>query len=397
MEQQKRRIISVTFLTLAFLLVVFTGTTWGTSYSPNVHWTFCIDTSGSMKAKGHMDLLQLITENISKDFLNSKKNIIKQGDRISIFSFDESVRLEATALYQAENDLTTLKKKLKAMNKRHGSLTFISEAIVKAVHFTEKYNQFFQTNALYVFTDGKSEPYSIKWPTDKIEKAKKKDAANFKKIAQLKHDQGLNVWLGVLKWEAFADAKSLVAQMGESGHLVDLTDFNRLPLEKALMNFADSVRLAVNLPHLPAFDFGSIPYKADGPYQKSVSIGIETEKVDSPPSILGHITFDPDNPSEIAQSHPVKIKASRDKMVLTFELAESNDLEPGNYKGKLELLPSPAQFGAIDIRPSQFDVKFKKSGYMAFYLWRGFMPIALMFVIVSFFVAKIKKRLPIKV
>jgi Mg-chelatase subunit ChlD len=25
-------------------------------YLPNVHWVFCIDTSGSMKMKGHMDL-----------------------------------------------------------------------------------------------------------------------------------------------------------------------------------------------------------------------------------------------------------------------------------------------------------------------------------------------------
>ena len=113
MEHNKRPILSVTFLTLALLLAISTGVAWSKGYSPNVHWTFCIDTSGSMKAKGQMDLLRLITERISNDFLNPKKNIIKLGDRVSIFSFDEGAKLEATALYQAENDLTTIKKKLK--------------------------------------------------------------------------------------------------------------------------------------------------------------------------------------------------------------------------------------------------------------------------------------------
>ena len=41
------------------------------------------------EAKGHMDLLRLVTSKISQEFLDSKKGIIKQGDRISIFSFDE--------------------------------------------------------------------------------------------------------------------------------------------------------------------------------------------------------------------------------------------------------------------------------------------------------------------
>ena len=57
---------------------------------------------------------------------------------------------------------------------------------------------------------------------------------NFQKISLISKAQGLNVWFGVLKWEAFDDAKSLVAKVGKAGHLVDLKDFNRLSLEKAL-------------------------------------------------------------------------------------------------------------------------------------------------------------------
>lgn len=140
---------------------------WAKTYSPNVHWTFCIDTSGSMKKKGHMDLLKLITEKITKKFLSTKKNIINPGDRITIFSFDEDVRLEVTSLYQTESDILPVKDRLKKMNNRNGSLTFISEAIVQAINFTIKYNQFFHTNAVYVLTDGRSEPYSPKWPQGK--------------------------------------------------------------------------------------------------------------------------------------------------------------------------------------------------------------------------------------
>ncbi len=278
------------------------------------------------------------------------------------------------------------------MNERHGSLTFISEAVVKAIRFAETYDEFFKTNALYVFTDGKSEPYSSKWPKDKIEKRKKIDADNFKIISAFKGDQALNVWLGVLKWEAYADAELLVKKMGKAGHLVNLTDFNRLPLERALANFAESVRSTVNLPQLAAIDFGTIPHKITGPYQRSISFGIKTEKSEEPPSIMGLVDFDPDNPSEIGKKHPVQIKASEDKMVLTFELAGSNDLEPGDYTGKLELLPSPSQFGAVDISQAQFDVKFKKSGYLTFYFWRGFLPIAAMLVVVTFSLAKIKRE-----
>jgi hypothetical protein len=58
---------------------------WSRKSSPNVHWVFCLDTSGSMKMKGHMDLLKLITGKITDEFLDSKKNIINTGDRITIF------------------------------------------------------------------------------------------------------------------------------------------------------------------------------------------------------------------------------------------------------------------------------------------------------------------------
>ena len=70
----------------------------GQNYSPNVHWVFCIDTSGSMKTKGNMDLLKMITGKIASDFTDIDKKIIKVGDRITLFSFDEEARLEATSL-----------------------------------------------------------------------------------------------------------------------------------------------------------------------------------------------------------------------------------------------------------------------------------------------------------
>ena len=188
---------------------------WSGERTPNVHWVFCIDTSGSMKTKGHMDLLRLITERISGEFLNDKNELIKTGDRVTILSFDEKARLEATSLYQTENDLSPVRRKLTDLNKRYGSLTFISEAIVQGIDVVKKYDKFFHTNALYVFTDGKSEPYSPKWPTEKIESRKKRDMENFQKISLAGNDPGLNVWIGVLKWEAFEDTRSLVSRMGK--------------------------------------------------------------------------------------------------------------------------------------------------------------------------------------
>jgi len=350
-----------------------------------------------MKTKGHMDLLKLITEKIINEFIDVNKNIIKTGDRITIFSFDEEVRLEATSLYQTESDILPIRNKLIDMNKRSGSLTFISEAIVRATDFTSKYSQFFQTNALFVFTDGKSEPYSAKWPKHKINARKKRDMENFKKISLFGKDHALNVWLGVLKWEAFDDAKSLVKKMGKGGHLVDLTDFNRLSLEKALGNFAQTVRSSVKLSGIKDIDFGTIPYKSGSQYQKNISFNIQTDKINEPPSIIGRINFDPDNPSGIAQKYPLEIKTSEDKMVLNFKMAKSNELKPGTYRGKLELFPSRVHFGTLAIEPSQFNVEFNKAGFLSFYVWRVLIISVISFVFLFYLINKIKRKMPIRV
>ena len=369
----------------------------GGSYSPNVHWVFCVDTSGSMKKKGHLDLLKLITDKITNEFLNTRKNIIRAGDRISIFSFDDGARLEATALYQTESDILAIRDKLKQMNKRSGNLTFISDAIVKASDFTRQYSNFFHTNALYVFTDGKSDPYSKKWPAKKRELRKKKDMENFQKISQLGRFDELNVWLGVLRWEAFNDAKSLVTKMGKGGHLVDLTDFNRLSLEKALANFAETVRATVKFPYTKAIDLGTIPYKQTNPYETNISLKMQTQKMDQPPLIAGRISFDPDNPSEIKQDTPVEIKTAEDKMVLNFEIPETGKMKPGKYRAKLNVFPDHIQFGALVIEPSQFDVTFTKSGYLSFYVWRVIAGFLISFSLIVYFANKVRKRMPIKV
>ncbi|UCF83844.1 MAG: VWA domain-containing protein [Desulfobacteraceae bacterium] len=397
MFRKKCGIAAVLIAISIFLSVVIGKECWSKEYSPNVHWIFCIDTSGSMKAKGHRDLLKLITQKITNEFTDIKRNIIKVGDRITVFSFDSDVRLEMTALYQTENDILPIRDKLNQMNKRSGKLTFISEAIVQAVDFTRKYKKFFHTNALYVFTDGKSEPYSKKWPKAKIEARRAKDKENFKKISLSGKDQGLNVWLGVLKWEAFNDAKSLVKKMGKGGHLVDLTDFNRLSLEKALNDFAQTVRSKVRLAGVKGVDLGTIPYDSARPYQKNITWNIETDKANEVPSIMGRINFDPDNPSEMPQGYPLDIKTTADKMVLNFRLARSEKLRPGIYKGKLELLPSQASFGALEIEPSQFSIEFKKAGFVSFYFWRVLMLSLVCILILFFLVSKIKRKMPIRV
>ena len=302
--------IFVSTIFIFFLFFFISKDCRGNQYSPNVHWVFCIDTSGSMKTKDHMDLLKFITGKITDGFIDAGKNIVKTGDRITIFSFDQDVRLEATALYQTENDILPIRSKLEEMNKRNGSLTFISEAIVQAIDFTNKYNQFFHTNALYVFTDGKSEPYSSNWSKEKIEARKKRDAENFKKISLSGKEHGLNVWLGVLKWEAFNDARYLVSKMGKGGHLVDLTDFNRLSLEKALIDFSETVRAKVQVFDTKDIDLGTINYGSVSPYQKKISLNIQKDKNDLTPNIIGRISFDPDNPSEIAKTYPVEIKTT---------------------------------------------------------------------------------------
>lgn len=392
-----------TYRTTVFVLSIFISffftiaDAWSKDYSPNVHWVFCIDTSGSMKTKGHMDLLKVITNRIDNEFLHPKRNIIRTGDRISIFSFDENVRLEATALYQTENDLIAVRDKLVGMNKRSGNLTFISEAIVQAIDFTKKYSEFFHTGALYVFTDGKSEPFSPKWPKKKIDVRKKRDKDNFQKIGLIGTNQGLNVWLGVLKWEAFDDAKSLVKNIGPGGHLVDLTDFDRLSLAKALNDFAETVRYNVRISDLEKINFGTIPYKNNESYEKSISLNLQTDRVNGPQPITGHINFDPDNPSEIAKEYPLGIRTTENKMVLNFEIPESNELRPGKYKGKLKLLPSKLQFGAVVIEPSQFDVEFKKAGFVGFYFWRVTIIGGVGLLFLLYMISKIRRKIPIKV
>jgi Mg-chelatase subunit ChlD len=402
MYKKKYTILLITF---ALLSLPIKTNCWSKEYSEkvrnenllNVHWVFSIDTSGSMKMKGHMDLLQLITTKITNEFLDSKKNIINTGDRITIFSFDKEVRLEATSLYQTENDLLSIKQKLKELNKRHGSLTFISEAIVQSMDVIDKYRQFFHTNALYVFTDGKSEPYSPKWSKRKIAVRKKRDTENFQKISLAGKDSGLNVWLGVLKWEAFEDAKSLVNRMGKGGHLVDLTNFNRLSLEKALIDFAGTVRAEVKLVDAKRLNLGTIPYNNKGSYQKNISLNMQTDKTNEPPSLTWAINFDPENPSEIKEKDLIEIKTTADKMVLSFKLTESNNLNSGTYKGKLKLIPAQSHYGALLIEPSQFEVKFRKSSVTAYYFWRIGVFLLIGSLLLMYLLNKIKRKMPIKV
>jgi hypothetical protein len=370
---------------------------WGGESTPNVHWVFCIDTSGSMKTKGHMDLLKLITERISGEFLNANNELIKTGDRVTILSFDEKARLEATSLYQTENDLSPVRRKLTDLNKRYGSLTFISEAIVQGIDVVKKYDKFFHTNALYVFTDGKSEPYSPKWSTEKIEARKKRDKENFQKISLAGNDPGLNVWIGILKWEAFEDARSLVGRMGKGGHLIDLTNFSRLSLEKALTDFAQTVRSEVRLQDIKDIDFGTIPYKGSDPYQKSLSFSIHTDKTLESPAITASIKFDPDNPSEIKEEPQLRIQTTEDKMVLSFKMANSNKLDPGTYRGKLRLSPSQTHYGALVIEPSQLEVKFKKSGVVGFYSWRIAVALILGSLFLIYLTNKIRRKMPIRI
>lgn len=397
MHEKKYIIAVLAFIIFTCFFCLINGDCWSRNYSPNVHWAFCIDTSGSMKKKGHMDLLRVITERITNEFIDVNKNVIKAGDRITIFSFDEEVRLEATSLYQTESDILPIRNKLMEMNKRSGSLTFISEAIVRAADFANKYSQFFHTSALFVFTDGRSEPYSDKWSKDKIRARKRRDMDNFKKISFFGKNHSLNVWLGVLKWEAFNDAKSLVKNMGKGGHLIDLTDFNRLSLQKALDNFAQTVRSSVKLSDIKEIDFGTIPYNNSSQYQKNMSFGIQTDKIRKPPCIAGHINFDPDNPSEIPKEYPLEIKTSEDKMVLNFKMAKSNELKPGTYRGKLELFPSQTHFGTFIIEPSQFNVEFRKSGFLSFYIFRLLIIFGIGFPFLFYLISKIRRKMPIRV
>ncbi len=394
---KKKYSMAVLVYALCTSFLFFNNTdAWCNDYSPNVHWLFCIDTSGSMKTKGHADLLKAITGKITNEFTSTNNKMIKPGDRITIMSFDKNVRLETTALYQTEDDLIAVKEKLAKMNNRSGSLTFVSEAIVRAIDVVNKYDEFFYTNALYVFTDGKSEPYSLKWSKEKIDARKKKDIENFNRISLVGKDNGTNIWVGVLKWEAFNDAKALVKRIGNGGHIVDLTDFGRLSLSKALSDFAHTVRSSVKLSDLKEIDFGAIPYKTDSPYKKKITLDIQTEKNIEAPQIVGRIKFDPDNPSEISKEYPLKINTTDEKMVLNFEIPESGSFNPGTYKGKLKLFPSENHFGAMEIEPSQLNITFIKTGYISHYLWRVMLVSVISLLLLSCLIVKIRKRMPIK-
>ena len=396
---EKRYSLKVFVYIVTIVLICFFGKeAWSNNYLPNVHWVFVVDTSGSMKKKGQMDLLKEITDRITKEFIDRKEKIIRIGDRVTLFSFDQDVRMEATSLYQTEDDLVVIKNKLKNMNKRRGSLTFISEAVVKAMEITNKYSKFFDTNALYVFTDGKSEPYSLKWPAEKIKARKKRDLENFNKISLSGKEHGLNVWLGVLKWEAFEDAKKLVKNMGNGGHFVDLTDFNRLSVAKALRDFSDTVRINVQISKAKDLDFGTIPYSnGDFSYNKSITLAMQTDKGSTRPAIMGHIKLDPENPSEITREMPLQVKTTEDKIFLNFNIADVDKLKPGTYTGKLKLRPSQKHFGALVIEPSQLNVEFKKSGFVGFYAWKALLAGVAGLFLLFYVTNKVKRRMPIKV
>ncbi|MBW2072279.1 MAG: VWA domain-containing protein [Deltaproteobacteria bacterium] len=350
-----------------------------------------------MKLKGKLDLLHEITTKLDQEFLDTRKNILRTGDRISLISFDEQARLEATSLYQTESDLALIRDKLQALNKRSGSLTFISEAIVKAVDVVNKYDKFFPTNALYVFTDGKSEPYSPRWPRKKIQQRKKRDAENFRKIALAGRNKGLNVWVGVLKWAAFKDARSLVGSMGKTGHLVDLTDFSRLSLEKALQDFARSVRAYVKVPALETVNLGTIPFKADSLYEKTISLPLITDKIEKAPPITGVVKFEPDNPSAVSSKGLIQVKTTEDRLVLDFRIANSAALKAGRYKGKVKLMPVGNSYGAVLIEPSQFEVRFKKSGAFSYYASRAALLFLFCSLVLLYLTSKIKRKIPLKV
>jgi hypothetical protein len=394
----KNYVMAILIITiLVFFSVCRDTICWGRDPSKSVHWTFCVDTSGSMKTKGKRDLLAHITKRITHDFLDPGRDIIKTGDRITIFSFDENVRLETTSLYQTEADLQPIRERLSAMNKRSGKLTFISEAIVRAIDFTKKYANFFHTNALYVFTDGKSEPYSKKWTKARIEKTKKRDKANFERISLLGKDHQLNVWLGVLKWEAFGDAKNFVKNMGSGAHLVDLTDFNRLPLEKALKDFAKAVRTQILLANIEHINLGKIPYRGASQITRNIILNGKADDGGSLPSIMGKLRFDLNNPSTISHGSPLTVATTDENITIRLKFNNADQLKAGTYRGKLQLLPPENQFGTLEIEPSEFPVEFTKSGFLSFYLWRV-MGVGIAGILTVFFLAgKIRKKLPLKV
>ena len=204
--------------------------------------------------------------------------------------------------------------------------------------------------------------------------------------------------MGVLKWEAFGDAKKFVKNMGKGGHFVDLTDFNRLSVAKALRDFSDTVRVNVQIPKARDLDFGTIPYRnGDFSYSKNITLAMQTDKGNTRPAIMGHIKLDPENPSEIARELPLQVKTTEDKIFLNFNIADVDKLKPGTYTGKLNLRPSQKHFGALVIEPSQLNVEFKKSGFVGFYAWKALLAGVVGLFLLFYVTNKVKRRMPIKV
>ena len=115
------------------------------------------------------------------------------------------------------------------------------------------------------------------------------------------------------------------------------------------------------------------------------------------PAITASIKFDPDNPSEIKEEPQIEIQTTEDKMVLSFQMTNGNELDPGTYRGKLRLSPSQTHYGALVIEPSQFAVKFKKSGVVRSYFWKGAAVLILGPLLLIFLLSKVKRKMPIKI
>jgi hypothetical protein len=114
-------------------------------------------------------------------------------------------------------------------------------------------------------------------------------------------------------------------------------------------------------------------------------------------AITASIKFDPDNPSEIKAEPQIKIQTTENKMVLSFQMANSNELDPGTYRGKLRLSPSQTYYGALVIQPSQFEVRFRKSSVVRSYFWKVAAALILGSLLLIFLLNKVKRKIPIKI
>ena len=168
-------------------------------------------------------------------------------------------------------------------------------------------------------------------------------------------------------------------------------------MEKALHDFAQSVRATVRLAGAKDLDFGTVPFKGDPPYQKRIAVDIQTDTFGVSPNIVGRIHFRPDNPSELSDGYPVEIKTTKDKLVLDFELARLGSLKPGTYKGTLKLAPSRLHFGALEIEPSELDIRFKKAGLVSFYAWRTVVGCGLGLALLFYLAPRVRRKMPLKV